>query len=240
MSIRSIHHLLRAASPPLPSSALRCCTQDLESNASTPASASTACCKRNVGHIDDHAVAGTHFRRHREHCDDERELSQQRRSIRRRERSDALTQRLVRCAPPRRAVAPQARPDSEGRSPSSASGVSSYPCPVAAAQCALSQFGPTPTSATSGTDSCATPAISARHLAPSPTRARLRAPRTPARRAPASPSSCAALLAVDRLLHRNHRQLDQVGRRALHRRIDRLALGGAARRGPLPPRISGS
>ena len=39
-----------------------------------------------------------------------------------------------------------------------------------------------------------------------------------------------ALLRVERVLHRDHRQLDQVGRRALHRRVDRLALGAGAAR----------
>jgi hypothetical protein len=36
-------------------------------------------------------------------------------------------------------------------------------------------------------------------------------------------------------LHRDHRQLDQVGRGALHRRVDRGALGAGAAR-PLPAR----
>jgi hypothetical protein len=39
-----------------------------------------------------------------------------------------------------------------------------------------------------------------------------------------------ALLAVQHVLHLAHRQLDQVGRRALHGRVDGLALGAAAAR----------
>jgi hypothetical protein len=40
----------------------------------------------------------------------------------------------------------------------------------------------------------------------------------------------AALLALQHLLHPDHRQLDQVGRRALHGRVDRLPFGAAAAR----------
>jgi hypothetical protein len=49
-----------------------------------------------------------------------------------------------------------------------------------------------------------------------------------------------AALIVQRLLHGDHRQLDEVGRRALHRRVDGLALGAGCLRGPLPELISGS
>ena len=88
-------------------------------------------------------------------------------------------------------------------------------------QCASSQFGPTPTSASSGTCSSATPAMMRGTLGPRPLdlglghlehqfvvhlhdHLRRRAPR------------------VEHVLHRDHRELDQVGRRALHRRVDRL------------------
>jgi hypothetical protein len=46
-------------------------------------------------------------------------------------------------------------------------------------------------------------------------------------------------LAVEVLLHRDHRELDEVGRGALHRRVDRRALGAGAPR-PLAARMSGS
>src|SRR5215510_1066855 len=39
------------------------------------------------------------------------------------------------------------------------------------------------------------------------------------------------LPAIDPLLHRDHRELDEIGRRALHRRVDRRTLGPSAPRG---------
>jgi hypothetical protein len=89
-------------------------------------------------------------------------------------------------------------------------------------------LGPLPTSTTSGTECFATPisggarasrASSARHLEHQFVVDLHDHPRR-------------ALLVVERLLHRDHRELDQVRRGALHRRVDRLALGRGATRPP--------
>ena len=95
-------------------------------------------------------------------------------------------------------------------------------------QCASSQLAPTPASTTSGTRSSAAPAIRRAHRRRSVVHEIRRRPRTPVRRAPAGSSARARRARRASASTVDHRALDDVGRRALHRRVDRRALGAGA------------
>jgi hypothetical protein len=103
--------------------------------------------------------------------------------------------------------------------------------PAEGPQCASGpSSGPTPAPRPAAAPSARHAGHQPRHLGLAPSPARHRAPRAPVRRAPASPCAWRLPVCVQHRLHRDHRQLDQVGRRALHRRVDGLALGAGLAR----------